>query len=210
MEGELMKHLICLCMSCVMLLALSGCGQKETDVTIEPTVSTEAAAEEETVAAPTETQIMNPTEESIPAVTEHQEPPIEAPTEENQETEEPEHKHNYTSKVTQTPTCTNSGVITYTCKECGDTYSQNLEPLDHAFVVTKKPADCVNSGGTTHRCTACGFSYTDDILPALGHSFGPLVTVKNPTELLPGLAEHKCSRCGEIEKVELPKLTSES
>ena len=38
------------------------------------------------------------------------------------------HIHNYTSKVTKKPTCTETGVRTYTC-ECGDTYTEDIDKL---------------------------------------------------------------------------------
>ena len=132
-----MKHLICVCLACVMIFAIAGCGQE----TVSPTIATVTPMEETTVTEPvdipTMPQISEPSEEVIPAVTETQEQPTTTPTEEIDGTEASEHKHSYTSKVTQTPTCINSGVITYTCKECGYSYSTILDPLDHAYIITK-------------------------------------------------------------------------
>ena len=201
-----MKYFIYLTLACTMVFALAGCDQNVISPTIATVISTEETADTKPAVEPMESQIPETSEEAIPGIEEEQK----FPTEGDEVTTEPVHDHSYTSKVTKSPTCTNSGVITYTCKECGDSYSTILDPLDHAYVITKKEPDCVNSGGTTYHCAVCKHTYTDNIKPALGHTYGPMVTVRKPTELLPGLGEHTCTRCGEIEKVELPKLTSES
>ncbi len=44
-----------------------------------------------------------------------------------------EHVHSYTGTVTTEPTCTEEGVMTYTCSECGDTYTEVIEALGHDY-----------------------------------------------------------------------------
>ena len=41
----------------------------------------------------------------------------------------PVHEHTYTGEVTTAPTCVDKGVKTYTCSECGATYTEDVEPL---------------------------------------------------------------------------------
>lgn len=43
---------------------------------------------------------------------------------------EGEHKHNFTSTITQKPTCTEKGVKTYTCT-CGESYTEEIEATGH-------------------------------------------------------------------------------
>lgn len=41
--------------------------------------------------------------------------------------------HSYTSQVTQEPTCTGEGVLTYTCSLCADSYTRPLAALGHDY-----------------------------------------------------------------------------
>lgn len=43
------------------------------------------------------------------------------------------HTHNYVGEVTTEATCQHTGVITYTCTGCGDTYTEVLPRVDHVF-----------------------------------------------------------------------------
>ncbi len=118
-------------------------------------------------------------------------------------------EHEYRFKVTKQPSCTATGIRTYTCQKCGSTYNENIPLLDHAYVISERKADCTNSGTITHTCKECGHTYTEKTQPALGHAYGELKTLINPTELLPGLAEHTCTRCQFTEQISLPKLNPE-
>ncbi len=44
-----------------------------------------------------------------------------------------QHEHTYTSVVTTQPTCTQEGVMTYTCT-CGDSYTQAIPTIAHSYV----------------------------------------------------------------------------
>ena len=115
------------------------------------------------------------------------------------------HEHTYTWKVTKSPTCTASGVRTYTC-ECGASYKENIEPLAHSYVIAVRNPTCIQNGYTTYTCKNCGYSYMELGESALGHSFGPWSVKKAPTETTTGIAERQCTRCQETETVTLPKL----
>lgn len=199
-----MKTLIGISACLVLLLAGCGTNQENRDIVTEPEEST-AIVETEASKA---TEAVQETEVSMPAESTEATAAEDETTAATSEATEPEHKHNYKFKVTKVPTCTASGIRTYTCAECGASYTENIKPLDHAFVITTTEATCTASGYTTYKCTECGHTYTDNIKEPLGHTYGPLVTVRNPTELEPGLAEHICNRCGERETVVLPKLSA--
>ena len=44
-----------------------------------------------------------------------------------------QHEHSYTSEVTTQPTCTQEGVMTYTCT-CGDSYTEAIPTIAHNYV----------------------------------------------------------------------------
>ena len=48
-----------------------------------------------------------------------------------------QHQHSYQSKVTEQPTCKETGVKTYTCS-CGDTYTEIIPVTDHNYVEKKE------------------------------------------------------------------------
>lgn len=69
--------------------------------------------------------------------------------------------HNYTSQVTKKPTCTASGVETFTCTECGETYTKTLSATAHHFtetleyVAAMSPATPVKAGYKKYKCDKC-------------------------------------------------------
>ncbi len=200
------KRTIIPALTLTLALACAGCASKQPAPTTVPTTPPTTEAVVETTEATTATTVTLPEESEAPTVT---------PTEANTPTEAAApsdaapaataHTHAYKSKVTKAPTCTASGVKTYTC-ECGASYTENIKPLDHAFVITTSEPTCTSSGCTTYNCKECGYTYTENIREALGHAYGPMVTVRNPTELEAGLAERTCTRCGAKDTVVLPKL----
>ena len=104
----------------------------------------------------------------------------------------PVHTHSYTSKITKQPTCTSTGVRTYTCS-CGDSYTEIIPKIEHDYTsaITKQPT-CTEEGVKTYTCS-CGDNYTET-LPATGHKY--LTTVIKPTYIEQGYTLHKCSVCG--------------
>lgn len=78
------------------------------------------------------------------------------------------HVHNYTSKTTQNPTCTGTGTRTYTCQECGESYTEEIPALGHSWhaVETVDPeygedGSVVKEGYTLYRCSVCQEEYKD-------------------------------------------------
>lgn len=78
----------------------------------------------------------------------------ETETEKPEEPEKPEHKHTYRSSVTQSPTCTRTGVRTYTCS-CGDKYTESLAVLNHRYVEKCTPATLKSNGKVQQICSVC-------------------------------------------------------
>ena len=87
--------------------------------------------------------------------------------------EKPEHTHSYDAGVVTTePTCTTTGVKTYTCTECKATKTEELPVVEHSYdagVVTTEPT-CTTTGVKTYTCTECKATKTEE-LPALEHDY---------------------------------------
>lgn len=99
-------------------------------------------------------------------------------------------------EITTEPTCTKPGVKTYTCKDCGKTRTEELQPLGHDLKHhDAKAATCTEAGWEAYdTCSRCDYtSYKE--LPAQGHSLVKTEAV-DPTATEPGNSEYfHCSNC---------------
>ena len=77
-----------------------------------------------------------------------------------------------------------SGLETYTCTRCGDTYTDHT----HSYTTTVVEPTCTEDGYTLHAC-ACGYSYQDNAVSKLGHRF---IVIAEDGEN----ATYRCTRCG--------------
>jgi len=106
-----------------------------------------------------------------------------------------------TSKITEKPTCTESGVRTYYCAECGaKLYTRGIPALGHSekhecnaekhwlecSICGEKSAVGTHTFNSSGVCTICGYGCT--------HSFRETVT--EPTCKQGGYTMHTCSKCG--------------
>ena len=121
---------------------------------------------------------------------------------------QPSHTHSYSAGETKAATCTENGVITYSCS-CGDSYTQNTAALGHDYRsrVTKEPTR-TEAGVRTYTCTRCQGTYTESIpkLPeeAHTHSYKGRVTKKaSCTET--GIRTYTCA-CGDRYTKSIPAL----
>ena len=82
----------------------------------------------------------------------------------------PAHTHSYTSEVTTEPTCTRSGVRTYTCDGCGNTYTEYIPATGHAWEVKSdvktqyddETGELLQAGYILYYCPICGQEYRAD------------------------------------------------
>ena len=110
------------------------------------------------------------------------------------------HTHEYDKGVvTKAATCTEKGVMTYTCtvEGCKDTLTVEIPALGHnmgEWTVTKAAA-CTETGTAESRCTRC--DYTESMtLGVVGHSFSEEWTTDvEPTCTEAGSKSHHCTRC---------------
>ena len=119
--------------------------------------------------------------------------------------------HSYDAGVmTQAPTCTENGVITFTCAGCGATYTENILAAGHSYdagTVTTAPT-CTQNGVRTVSCTECGAFYTEAI-PATGHSYGAGVKTE-PTCTENGYTTYTCTGCGDSYRTDIVPATGHS
>ncbi len=111
--------------------------------------------------------------------------------------------HSYDDGVVTTPaTCTEEGVMTHTCAECGDIYTEIVPARGHWYddgVVTT-PATCTEEGVMTYTCTECGDIYTEVI--SAGHDYDEVTTEPTCTE--DGLKTYTCTKCEDMKTQVIP------
>jgi len=114
--------------------------------------------------------------------------------------------HNYQSVVTA-PTCTEVGFTTYTCTNCSDSYTEELEKLPHEMTyIPMTPPTCSEAGEKEHYlCSGCGKIFADAAgeyplpewylpIESFGHLCQHIVT--EPTCTRNGYTTYICA-CGE-------------
>ncbi len=117
--------------------------------------------------------------------------------------------HSYTSVVTP-PTCVAMGYTTYTCTECGDSYTADeTETGDHTVVeIPAIEPTCTTAGSTGGTmCSVCGEIFVSStVIDILGHDLGAGVVETAPTCTTAGVKKFSCSRCDYILTVSVPAL----
>ena len=97
-------------------------------------------------------------------------------------TTEETHTHNYVSKVTKEATCTEAGVLTYTCTSTTGTcdkktYTEAIPATGHKFstewTIDVAPTD-TTPGSKSHHCTVCDAKTDVTEIPATGTEEEPL------------------------------------
>ena len=109
-------------------------------------------------------------------------------------------------KITQQPTCAEQGLLTYTCRVCGTTYTEAIEPtyqhkMDKGTVITEPT--CTTTGLKRYCCKTCGNQMKDETLPALGHAWTYTETVSTGDSLHAGTGLYTCTRCQETKEDKL-------
>ena len=105
-------------------------------------------------------------------------------------------------------TCTENGVMTATCLNCGDKQEYVIPATGHIYdsegVYT--PPTCVEDGYTTYTCTVCGkASVTKMEGKALGHVYKAQVT--SPSKVNKnGTITTTCIHCGKSSQTAIPAI----
>ena len=118
------------------------------------------------------------------------------------------HSHTPTVSKGYAATCTTPGLTDGSyCSGCGKVFVEQtvIKEKGHSYESTVIPPDCTAEGYTMNICSNCDDSYVSNRVPALGHTFGDWVTVKEATDTAEGLQERYCA-CGESESKILERL----
>ncbi|MBQ8603250.1 MAG: phosphodiester glycosidase family protein [Oscillospiraceae bacterium] len=60
--------------------------------------------------------------------------------------------HNYVGVITTQPTCEDTGVETFTCSNCDDSYTEEVAAKGHSYVPVTTPAKCEQDAFTVYTC----------------------------------------------------------
>lgn len=111
--------------------------------------------------------------------------------------------------IVKETTCTEEGLRTQTCANCGDVKKEILPKVDHTWnegEVSKQPT-CTENGERTFTCTICQETKTEvaEDLPAIGHNWSDW-EVKDATCTEDGLKTRHCQNdgCNEVESEVIP------
>ncbi|MDO5424871.1 MAG: Ig-like domain-containing protein [Eubacteriales bacterium] len=103
-------------------------------------------------------------------------------------------------EVTQAATCTENGVKTYTCMQCGETKTESIAATGHSYSTEwtiDKAATCTATGEKSHHCTVCGAKTDVTTIEATGHDWDSGKVTKAATCTETGLKTYNCMQCGE-------------
>ena len=102
--------------------------------------------------------------------------------------------HIYEKEITKEATCTEKGILTYTCSICGDKYTEEIPVIPHTYTESVVAPSCTEKGYTEYTCI-CGDSYKDNYTEPTGHSYTAETVA--PTDTENGYTKHTCSLCGD-------------
>lgn len=116
-------------------------------------------------------------------------------------------EHQYEEKTTKEASCSETGVKTFTCTSCGDSYTEEISTIDHTFgapTVTKE-ATCQTKGEETSTCSVCGETKLSET--ELGeHKYGEWIVTKKATSTSIGEERSSCTICNEKIYRDIPML----
>ena len=111
--------------------------------------------------------------------------------------------------IVKEATCTEEGLRTQTCANCGDVKKEVIPKVDHTWnegEVSKQPT-CTEDGIKTFTCTVCGDTKTE-VITATGHAWSDWEVKTPATCETEGQEERHCTNegCTEVEFKVIPAL----
>ncbi len=103
--------------------------------------------------------------------------------------------HDFVGEVTKAPTCTETGIKTFTCQNhttCKP-YTEVIPALGHKESIVYTAATCDGAGSTKIVCDVCKAERDEKIIPALGHAWND-GTITKATCATDGKIEYSCTR----------------
>ena len=98
--------------------------------------------------------------------------------------------------VQKASTCSEEGVMLYTCTECDETKTEPISKSAHNYVKNVIEPSCTTDGMTVYTCSVCSNSYNEDVVKAQ-HSY--VITSTDATCTTPGEVRKECSKCGDTQ-----------
>lgn len=103
------------------------------------------------------------------------------------------HEHSYTAELTKVATCTEDGVMTYTCS-CGDSYTETVKAKGHSYkLVSSSPSTCFEPSVSKYKCENCGNEITVTGKETDKHKY--VIAIHGATCTDVGYTEGTCSEC---------------
>lgn len=110
------------------------------------------------------------------------------------------HDYEGTEEYFIKPTCTESGIVLYTCKICKNIAKDTVNAMGHLFAeeyTVDVPATCLELGSESRHCTrtGCDAKFGKREISPLGHTWNESDTIEAPTCTKDGLISKVCDRC---------------
>ena len=119
----------------------------------------------------------------------------------------PTGEHHWNSGViTKAATCTTIGEITFTCVDCGETYTEQMPATGHHYQSESVASTCLSKGFTLYSCANCTEAYRDDYTPVGNdHDYKAAIT-KAATCTQSGTKTFTCTICADQYTEAVPML----
>jgi len=102
--------------------------------------------------------------------------------------------HKYGNAViTTAPTCTETGIKSYTCTLCGHVTTDSVPATGHTYTTSTVAPTCTAEGYDQHTCTVCDYKYADNFTEVVPHDYA--TTVVEPTCTEEGYTIYSCKDC---------------
>ena len=116
------------------------------------------------------------------------------------------HVHTWDSGTIASPaTCSDPGVMIYVCGACGETKTEPIPTVPHAFEHVAIPSTCKTEGVEYDVCANCDAKENYKTLPLADHTFGDGQITTAPTCTTEGVKTFICTVCGETKTETIPK-----
>ena len=116
--------------------------------------------------------------------------------------------HRYEAVVTRKADCNTEGIVTYTCVDCQDTYTEVIAKLEsHSYGQWKTAlvSTCKTEGKQTRTCNICGETESRSTAKLTTHSYSQWKTTVVGTCQKEGKKTRTCTVCGTTESMVIAK-----
>ena len=107
-------------------------------------------------------------------------------------------EHTYTETITAEASCSQVGTKTFTCAQCGDSYTEEIPMLEHTFgnAFVTKEATCTETGEKSARCIDCRTEIVVEKIDSAKHKYTSKV-ITEATCTAEGEKMNTCSVCND-------------